>query len=79
MYSTLRDSNGAISEGTCACRVDVWFCGELMQLTKADGMLGTGVMQSILGFVFGQREHSKSINKSRLRAIETSFHLTKSS
>jgi hypothetical protein len=53
MYSDSRDSNGAISEGTCTRLVDVWFYGELMQLTKADGMLGEGVMQSILGFVFG--------------------------
>lgn len=30
-----------------------WFCGEPMQLTKADGMLGTGVIENVLGFVFG--------------------------
>jgi hypothetical protein len=51
MYSVLGDSNEAISESTCL--VDVWFCGEPMQLTKADGMLGMSVMSLALGFVFG--------------------------
>lgn len=46
MYSVLKDCNGVTNESTCL--VDVWCCGELLQLTEADGMLGT-----ILGFGLG--------------------------
>jgi hypothetical protein len=42
MYNVLEDCNEAISESTCL--VDVWVCGEPMQLTKADGMLGMSVI-----------------------------------
>jgi len=51
MYGVPKDGNGVTNESTCP--VDVWCCGELMQLTEADGMLGTEDIESVLGFVFG--------------------------
>lgn len=71
-YSVLGDSNEAISESTCL--VDVWFCGEPMQLTKADGMLGMSVMNLALGFVFGQQIYRPLHIRATLRPLGPSFN-----
>jgi hypothetical protein len=67
MYSVSGDSNEATSESTCL--VDVWFCGEPMQLTKADGMLGMSVMNLALGFVFGQQTYRPLHIRATLRPL----------